>query len=314
MSWTLAQKRDVKSYEPGHQLHFVRSNGVFHKGDIAEVISSEGTTLHLRGPDGREVAMPPRTMASSIDVGQKRNIQVSPGDWLLLQSNTAIDGNRFINGERVQLKAFTREGLELQDGRTLPSGYRTFTHGYAVTSHSSQGRTVDEVLLVASSRSFAAVGQEQFYVSISRARERVHIFTDDADSFRARVTGTRERKAALELTGLRETLATLGHVRVHDSHSFRDVATDLHLRGIRALRNVRPTRLSPVQRIIRSAAEIASWLGQRIGRKPEETPTQTVSDLAPKPIADLQPKQKITMTHRIPLTKSHHRRSKGISI
>ena len=55
--------------------------------------------------------------------------------------------------------------IALADGRSLPAGFNTFTHGYAVTSHSSQSKTVDDVLLVASSKSFAAVNREQFYVS-----------------------------------------------------------------------------------------------------------------------------------------------------
>ena len=46
------------------------------------------------------------------------------------------------------------------DGRALPPSYRTFTHGYAVTSHAAQGKTVDEVLVVVSSQSFGAVSQE----------------------------------------------------------------------------------------------------------------------------------------------------------
>lgn len=36
------------------------------------------------------------------------------------------------------------------DGRELPGNYWTFSHGYAVTSHAAQGKTVDEVLVVAS--------------------------------------------------------------------------------------------------------------------------------------------------------------------
>src|SRR5213593_4454177 len=98
----------------------------------------------------------------------------------------------------------------LADRRSLLAGFNTFTHGYAVTSHSSQGKTVDTVLLVASSRSFVAVNREQFYVSISRGRERVHVFTDDADLLARRVTDSHERQAAVELLTLRQELAKLG--------------------------------------------------------------------------------------------------------
>src|SRR5437899_5881797 len=107
----------------------------------------------------------------------------------------------------------SRGRITLADGRQLPAAFNTFTHGYAVTSHSSQGKTVEEVLLVASSRSFAAVNREQFYVSISRGRERCHLFTDDADLLARRVTDSHERKAAVELQALRDDLAWLGFIQ-----------------------------------------------------------------------------------------------------
>jgi len=87
----------------------------------------------------------------------------------------------------------------LADGRVIPQNYRTFTHGYAVTSHAAQGKTVDEVLVVASSRSLAAVHQQQFYVSISRGRECCQIFTDDSERLRSHITHSSERLAAVEV-------------------------------------------------------------------------------------------------------------------
>ena len=88
---------------------------------------------------------------------------------------------KFVNGELVEVKAIQGDSVLLADGRVIPADYRTFTHGYAVTSHAAQGKTVDEVLVVASSRSLPAINQEQFYVSISRGRERCQVFTDDAE-------------------------------------------------------------------------------------------------------------------------------------
>jgi hypothetical protein len=97
----------------------------------------------------------------------------------------------------------------LADGRVIPADYRTFTHGYAVTSHAAQGKTVDEVLLVASSRSLPAINQEQFYVSISRGRERCQIFTDDSDLLRSHVTHSSARLAAVEAMPQRDLLQTI---------------------------------------------------------------------------------------------------------
>ncbi len=166
--------------------------------------------VRVRRPDGSEADFIPQTVAASFDVGEARELKVAAGDWLLLQAN---HGKAFINGERVQVREIRSGRITLTDGRVLPGTFNTFTHGYAVTSHSSQSKTVDDVLLVASSRSFGAVNREQFYVSISRGRKCVHVFTDDAELLARRVTDSHERKAAVELQGLRDDLAKLGFLR-----------------------------------------------------------------------------------------------------
>lgn len=57
-------------------------------------------------------------------------------DVLLLRANAP----GFVNGERVTVKAINAQKISLVDGRELPQGYRTFSHGYAVTSHAAQAR------------------------------------------------------------------------------------------------------------------------------------------------------------------------------
>jgi hypothetical protein len=181
----------------------------FDRGETVEVVATVENGLRVRRADGMEVDFIPSGSAASFDVGEARELKVAAGDWLLLQAN---HGKDFINGERVQVREIQNGRIALADGRSLPAGFNTFTHGYAVTSHSSQSKTVDEVLLVASSKSFAAVNREQFYVSISRGRERVHVFTDDADLLARRVTDSHARKAAVELQALRDGLAKLGFI------------------------------------------------------------------------------------------------------
>ncbi len=273
LSWTSAQKTNPDLYRPGHHVRFTRPSGPFDKGELAEVITTGGDTLKLRRADGSQVAFTPSRVAGCIDVGEARELKVSPGDWLLLQANAVAAHQRFTNGERVQVKRLTDGAttLELTDGRVLPADYRTFTHGYAVTSHSSQGKTVDEVLVVASSKSFPAVSQEQFYVSISRARERVHIFTDDTETLRRRVGDSRERMAALELAGLRDELEKLGFRPKQEDPGVATPAPASRFRTIRTLRPARITRLAPVQRILQVAEDLAHWIAERIGLDPKRT-------------------------------------------
>ena len=267
-SWTEAQKKNVSQYEPGQRLRFIRKTRLFDRGETAEVVAIMENGLRVRRPDGTEVDFIPHAAAASFDVGAARELQVAAGDWLLLQANAT----GFVNGERVQLREIHRGRITLTDGRDLPGSFNTFTHGYAVTSHSSQSKTVDDVLVVASSRSFGAVNREQFYVSSSRGRKGVHVFTDDAELLARRVGDSHERKAASELQALRDDLAKpgfVGKVEQRQENTTPSVTTHQDFRAVRPMRQAarmfRPTRLSPVQRIAQTVEGVRRWLDEHFG-------------------------------------------------
>jgi conjugative relaxase-like TrwC/TraI family protein len=196
LSWTEAQKQDARQYRSGLAIRFHRQKTGFAKDETVAVVAVENDALKVQRADGSESIFPLGQGAACFDVGEKRKLKIAAGDKLLLQSNWR---KTFVNGELVEVKAIQGDSVVLTDGRVIPANYRTFTHGYAVTSHAAQGKTVDEVLVVASSRSLPAVHQEQFYVSISRGRERCQIFTDDAELLRSHVTRSSARLAAVEV-------------------------------------------------------------------------------------------------------------------
>ena len=88
--------------------------------------------------------------------------------------------------------------IRLHDGRTLPPSYRQFQRGYAVTSYGSQGKTVDH-LLFADAAVRAATNAQQWYVTISRARKSVQVFTTDKEELRQAISRSGERELALDL-------------------------------------------------------------------------------------------------------------------
>jgi len=205
LSWTEAQKRDARQYRPGMAILFHRTTHGFDKNETVLVVAVENDSLKVQHTDGSENIFL-LDAGIACDVGEKRKLKVAAGDKLLLQSNWQ---KKFVNGELVEVKAVQGDSVLLADGRVIPAEYRTFTHGYAVTSHAAQGKTVDEVLLVASSRSLPAINQEQFYVSISRGRERCQVFTDDAEMLRSHVTRSSARLAAVEAMPQRDFLQTI---------------------------------------------------------------------------------------------------------
>jgi len=323
LSWTEAQKKNASQFEPGQRLRFVRKTKKFERGETAEVVAVTENGLRVRRPDGLEVDFIPSGSAASFDVGEARELKVAAGDWLLLQAN---HGKEFINGERVQVREIQNGRIALADGRSLPAGFNTFTHGYAVTSHSSQSKTVDDVLLVASSKSFAAVNREQFYVSISRGRERCHVFTDDADLLARRVTDSHERKAAVELQALRDDLAKLGFVRkerLEEKAAPPVVVARNDFRAVRPMRQTRATRLTrlaPVQRLAQVVEDVRRWLGERLGIEPAEAVAEKTRQTEPvkqaekiAPVVKETPGQKLRRDlERIRREQQQQRRSGGI--
>jgi uncharacterized protein (DUF1684 family) len=71
-----------------------------------------------------------------------------------------------------------QEKVKTEDGRLA---FRQFVQGYAITSYASQGKSVDYVLF-SDSAAKAATNQQQWYVTISRGKKGIHIFTTDKGS------------------------------------------------------------------------------------------------------------------------------------
>jgi hypothetical protein len=76
---------------------------------------------------------------------------VASGDRLLL-----TDSRR-----DAELRGAENRRIQLEDGRTLPVNYREFDHGYAITAHRSQGKTVDGVILSADASAWHSSGHQE---------------------------------------------------------------------------------------------------------------------------------------------------------
>ena len=88
--------------------------------------------------------------------------------------------------------------IRLTDGRVLQKDYRQFVRGFAITSYASQGKTVDHVLF-SDSAIKAATNQQQWYVTISRGRKGIQIFTSDKVQLRENILRSGNRELAIDL-------------------------------------------------------------------------------------------------------------------
>jgi ATP-dependent exoDNAse (exonuclease V) alpha subunit len=137
----------------------------------------------------------------AAEVYKPENRTLAVGDRL--QFRHPDNRRNIANGEFAVITAMdSRETtIRFQDKQnrefTLPlSAMRHVDYGYTVTSFSSQGSTVDRVIVNDdSTRSSRLVNREQLYVSISRGRIDARVYTNDAEALRLAVTRTPRRKS-----------------------------------------------------------------------------------------------------------------------
>lgn len=197
-----AQKRDARFYQEGHHVCFHRKYGRFTRGEVVAIVRADSTGLVLLR-NGRESKVSYR-YTERFSVARAQEMKVATGDRLQLKFNgTSVEGSPLSNGELVTVRRVKRNGAVVVEDRagsrkTLAPSQRTFVRGYAVTSYGSQGKTVDTVIF-ADAASRAATSAEQWYVTVSRARRRVVVFTPDKEALRTSVERIGARELAVDL-------------------------------------------------------------------------------------------------------------------
>ena len=221
-TWTKAQQKDVRNYQAGDVLVAHKATKHFLKGDEWRVVRKNKRRLIVQRA-GEETSVSPRQSGLAWTVCEERPLAVAPGEQLRVRAVSyaeAVDGKRrrLANGTAVVVRSVDASGrLVLTDGSILRT--RQVVPGYAMTSHSAQGITVDKVFVA------GAISVEGLYVSATRGREGIRVFVPD-------------RERLLAAAGLRSEarMSALEFVRQHA------LATDLQsvlARGWRHLSHVR---------------------------------------------------------------------------
>jgi hypothetical protein len=185
----------VRNYAEGQVLEFNRAVKGVARNEWLEVVRVEDGKVIARNAHGEQRQFTGK-QAKYFEVYERRAIEIAPNDKLLLMANRREPGFRATNGELVTVSRIGEQGrIHLQDGRTLPENYKQFTHGYAVTAHRSQGKSVDGVVISAD-----GMRKELFYVAASRGRESITVVTCDKDLLRESVAHSVARQSASELS------------------------------------------------------------------------------------------------------------------
>ena len=194
---TDAEKSDPTQYEPGDMLQFHQNAPGFIKGSRLIV--------------GEEVA-PPTTLAKRFEVYRPTELTLAVGDRIRITAGgkTKDGKHRLNNGSLFSIEGFTRRGDIIVDhGWVIDRDFGHLTHGYATTSHSSQGVTVDKVFVAVSSQSFPATYQRTAYVALTRGKEQAVIFTDDREELLRAFGRTDDPLSATEISGNGEQPSTV---------------------------------------------------------------------------------------------------------
>ncbi|MEZ0540427.1 MobF family relaxase [Fibrella arboris] len=202
---TQAEKSDARNYQPGQIIQFNQNVTGIKRGEQWSVTSIEQSQVMLANGQGQINTLPLKHMAA-FEVYQPREINLAKGDSIRITRN-GLDATkrRLNNGQLLEVVAVEPTGtIRLKNtiskvSYTLPNNFGHLAYAHCITSHAAQGKTVDEVFIAQPASTFAATNLNQFYVSVSRARDRVHIYTDDAAGLLGRAAETGNRLSALEL-------------------------------------------------------------------------------------------------------------------
>lgn len=202
---TEAEKADWRNFNEGNLIQFNQNTSGIKRGSIWSVTGIENGEVKIKSETQETKTLPIDTF-KKYTVFEKNEIGISKGDKISITKN-AFDKNkkRMNNGQALEVVSVNKKGeIVLKNAKSkaiykVDKEFGHLSHAYCVTSHSSQGKTVDEVFISQPSSTFSATNSKQFYVSVSRARDRANIYTDDKVGLLENASEIGDRQSAIEL-------------------------------------------------------------------------------------------------------------------
>jgi len=181
-------------YNPGDVLRYSRSSqetGI-DKGEYARVthVDAPNNRLTVERKSGEEVGYDLRRQ-QGVSVYREQERAFSVGDRVQLTAPSR--DLKLANREQATVEGIGKDGrmsLKMDGGRQVEIDslkYPHLDHGYAVTSHSSQGQTADRVLIHVDTELGAKglLNNRMAYVAVSRGALDAQIFTNDREELGA---------------------------------------------------------------------------------------------------------------------------------
>jgi conjugative relaxase-like TrwC/TraI family protein len=206
---TGADRAWAARYEVGDVLHYQRGSRTLgiEQRSYARVVSTDpkSNLLTVEKPDGQQVTYDPaRLHGISAYREIERDFAVSDRLQFTAPNRELGVANRDLGtvqkiGEHGEMTVRMDGGKD----RTVtfdPAEMRHFDHGYAVTSHSSQGLTSERVLINMDTNVHPELINTRFaYVSVSRASHDAQIFTDNFAKLAPQLSADISKTSALKV-------------------------------------------------------------------------------------------------------------------
>ena len=217
---TGADREWAARYQAGDVLHYIRGSqehGI-ERGSYAQVVATDPkeNLVTVRKENGEQVTYDPsrlrgisayREIEREFTLGEKlqftapnRALHVANRDLGTLQ-HIGADGKMTVrmDGEKDKIVTFD------------PREVRHFDHGYAVTSHSSQGLTSERVLVNMDTEVHPELINSRFaYVSVSRASHDAQIYTNDASTLTENLSRDVTKTSAINFAQAQGSSVQLG--------------------------------------------------------------------------------------------------------
>jgi conjugative relaxase-like TrwC/TraI family protein len=179
---TMAEAEESANYRVGDVVRFERAYkrlGI-EKGEylLVQAIDPASNTIMLAG---KTVGWRPHREVR-VEVYEKESRGLAVGDRIRWTRNDRAAARR--NGELARVTQVHADyAIVIANGKEQRIHFgadRHWDHAYASTVHAAQGRTADSVIVHIDSARSEISGHESWYVGLSRARDGVRVFTDDA--------------------------------------------------------------------------------------------------------------------------------------
>jgi ATP-dependent exoDNAse (exonuclease V) alpha subunit len=166
-------------------------------------VNPAANQLTVEKPSGEQATYDPRRL-TGVSVYREINREFCVGDRIQFTAPDKALG--VANRDLAAVESISPDGrisARLDNDRKIEfdtTEHRHFDHGYAVTSHSSQGLTAERVLVNADTGVHPDLLNSRFgYVSISRASHEATLFTDDLSKLSPQLSADVSKTSALEI-------------------------------------------------------------------------------------------------------------------